>query len=285
MLEKFLDQDPWTLAIAAAIAAVIGGLIVHRVGGALLRRATRKAPLLHSIVVAMDAPASVVLPLFALQALWQASPDDMAHMAVVRHTNGVLLIAAVTWLAMCAVSGLAQGIIARHPTDVTDNLQARRIETQARILSRSAMVLILIGGTAIALMTFPGARHVGASLLASAGVVGLIGGWAARPVFSNLIGGLQIAVSQPIRMGDVLLVNNQSGYVEEITGSYVVLRIWDDRRRIVPLNWFIENPCENWTRTTSQMLGTVMLRVNYATPLEPLREQARKIVQAAPEWD
>src|SRR3569623_2749372 len=110
----------------------------------------------------------------------------MAHLAVARHTNGGLLIAAVTWLAMGAVSGLAQGIIARHPTDVTDNLQARRIETQARILSRSAMVLILIGGTALALMTFPGARHVGASLLASAGVVGLLGGMAARPVISNL---------------------------------------------------------------------------------------------------
>ena len=219
MLEKFLDQDTWPLAVAAAVAAVIGGLIVHRIGGALLRRATRKAPLLHSIVAAMDAPASAVLPLFARQALGQASPDDMAHMAVVRHTTGVHLIAAVTWLAMCAVTGLAQGINARQPTDVTANLQARRIETQASILSRSAMVLILIGGTAIALMTFPGARHVGASLLASAGGVGLIGGMAARPVFSNLIGGLQIAVSQPIRMGDVLLVNNQSGYVVEITGS------------------------------------------------------------------
>jgi len=285
MLDRFLAQDPWTIAVVAAFAAVIGGLIVHRIGGAILRRATRHTPLLNSIVVAIDAPASAVLALFALQAVWQAAPDDMTHMGVVRHTNGVLLILAMTWLAMCAVSGLAQGVIARNPTDIADNLHARRIETQARILSRSAMVLILITGAAIALMTFPGARHVGASLLASAGVVGLIGGLAARPVFSNLIAGLQIAVSQPIRMGDVLLVGGQSGHVEEITGSYVVLRLWDDRRSIVPLNWFIENPFENWTRTSSQMLGTVMLRVNYATPMGPLREQARKIVEEAPEWD
>ena len=285
MIERFLDQDPWTIAAVLAVAAVVGGLIIHRVGGAILRRATRKTPLLHSIVEGIAAPASVAVPLFLLQGLWQAAPDDMDHMSAVRHANGVLLIAAMTWLAMGAVSGLAQGVMARHPTDIADNLRARRVETQARILSRSAMVLILIGGMAMALMTFPGARHVGASLLASAGVVGLVGGLAARPVFSNLIAGLQIAVSQPIRMGDVLLVNGQWGWVEEITGTYVVLHVWDDRRLIIPLNWFIENPFENWTHSSSQVKGTVVLHLNYATPIEPLRAQARKIVEAAPEWD
>jgi small-conductance mechanosensitive channel len=186
---------------------------------------------------------------------------------------------------MRAVSGFAQGVIARHPTNVADNLHARRIETQARILSRTAMTIILIAGAAIALMTFPGARHVGASLLASAGVVGLIGGLAARPVFSNLIAGLQLAIAQPIRIGDVLKVKDDWGTVEEITGTYVVLRVWDDRRQIIPLNWFIENPFENWTRITSDMLGTVVLHLNYATPIGPLREHAHKIVEAAPEWD
>jgi small-conductance mechanosensitive channel len=285
MIERFLDQDPWTIAALLAVGAVIGGLVVHWIGGALLRRATRKTPLLHAIVIAIQAPAGAVLPLFALQGLWQAAPDDMTHIAVVRHVNGVLLIVAITWLAMAAVSGLAKGVIARHPSDAEDNLQARRVETQASILSRSAMVLIMIAGAAIALMTFPGARHVGASLLASAGVVGLIGGMAARPVFSNLIAGLQIALAQPIRMGDVLQVNNQWGAVEEITGTYVVMRLWDERRLIIPLNWFIENPFENWTRTTSRLQGTVVLRLNAATPIGPLRDQARKVVEAAPEWD
>jgi small-conductance mechanosensitive channel len=285
MLDRFLAQDPWTIAAVCAVAAVIGGLLVHRIGGAVLRRVTHRSRLLTAIVAAIDKPASVVLPLFALQALWQGAPDDMTNIAVVRHANGVLLIAAMTWLAMCAVSGLAQGIIARHPTDIDDNLHARRIETQARILSRTAMVVILIAGAAIALMTFPGARHVGASILASAGVIGIVGGIAARPVFSNLIAGLQLAIAQPIRMGDVLVVKDEWGTVEEITGSYVVLRVWDDRRQIIPLNWFIENPFENWTRTTSQMSGTVVLHLNYATPIPPLREAARRIVEAAPLWD
>jgi small-conductance mechanosensitive channel len=285
MLEWFLDQDAWTIAVVIAIGAVVGSLVVHRIGRAILDRATRKAPLVHAIVAAMEAPASAVLPLFALQGVWQGAPDELVHIAVVRHVNGVLLILGMTWLAMAAVWGLAQGVIARHPTNVPDNLQARRIETQARILSRTAMTVILIAGGAIALMTFPGARHVGASLLASAGVIGLIGGLAARPVFSNLIAGLQLAIAQPIRIGDVLKAKDDWGTVEEITGTYVVLRLWDDRRQIVPLNWFIENPFENWTRTTSDMLGTVVLHLNYATPMEPLRAQAQRIVETAPEWD
>lgn len=285
MLEWFLDQSPWTIAIVIALGAVIGSLVVHRIGRAILGRATRKAPLLQAIVTAMEAPASAVLPLLAMQGVWQAAPDELLHIAVVRHVNGVMLILGMTWLAMAAVQGLAQGVMARHPTNVADNLRARRIETQARILSRTAMTLILIAGASIALMTFPGARHVGASLLASAGVIGLIGGLAARPVFSNLIAGLQLAIAQPMRIGDVLKAKDDWGTVEEITGTYVVLRLWDDRRQIIPLNWFIENPFENWTRITSDLLGPVVLRLNYATPIGPLREQAQRIVEAAPEWD
>jgi small-conductance mechanosensitive channel len=116
-------------------------------------------------------------------------------------------------------------------------------------------------------------------------VLGIIGGLAARPVFSNLIAGLQIALAQPLRFGDVLIVKGEWGRVEEITGSYVVMRLWDDRRLIVPLNWFIENPFENWTRTTSQLTGVVLLHVDYALPMDLLRARARQVVEAAPEWD
>ena len=137
----------------------------------------------------------------------------------------------------------------------------------------------------MALMTFPGARQLGASLLASAGVLGLVGGMAARPVFSNLIAGLQIALAQPIRIDDVLIVKDECGRVEEITGTYVVLKLWDERRMIVPLQWFIENPFENWTRTGAQIMGTVFLYVDYATPIEPLRAEAQRLVEAMPEWD
>jgi small-conductance mechanosensitive channel len=217
--------------------------------------------------------------------VWSSVPDTIRLIATVRHVNAVLLIAAITWFAMSVLKGVANGVIAEHPTNVADNLQARRIETQARVLSRTGMTLLLITGCAIALMTFPGARQLGASLLASAGVLGIVGGLAARPVFSNLIAGLQIALAQPIRIGDVLIVQGEWGKVEEITGSYVVLRIWDDRRLVIPLNWFIENPFQNWTRQSSQLLGTVLLHLDFSTPVDALREQAKKVVAADPDWD
>jgi small-conductance mechanosensitive channel len=235
--------------------------------------------------VAGQAPAALAWPLLGLQLVWSALPNDLAYVSTVRHLNALLLIAALTWLAMSVISGIANGIISAHPTTLDDNLHARRVETQARVLSRTAMTLILIGGAAMALMTFPGARQLGASLLASAGVLGIIGGLAARPVFSNLIAGLQIALAQPIRIDDVLIVKDQWGRVEEITGTYVVMRLWDDRRLVVPLNWFIENPFENWTRTSARITGAVLLHLDFQAPLQALRDQAKQVVAAAPEWD
>ena len=284
-LADFFKQDPWTTTALMALAAVLAALVLHWLGGSLLRRATRGAPILHTILVHLERPGGAVLPLLALQLVWQVAPNDLHLIDNVRHVNGVLLIAALTWLAVEAIRGLADGVVARHPVDVEDNMQARRIHTQARVLARSAMVIVGIAGMAMALMTFPGARQVGASLLASAGVLGIIGGLAARPVFSNLIAGLQLALAQPIRLDDVLIVQGEWGRVEEITGTYVVLRIWDERRLIIPLQWFIENPFQNWTRSSAQILGTVFLNVDYALPLDALRAEAKRVVEQTPEWD
>jgi small-conductance mechanosensitive channel len=263
----------------------LAALVAHRVAWLVLLRITLPTPLMQAVVRSCGAAARAVLPLLALQLVWQAAPDDLRWINNIRHFNGLALIAALTWLASAAIGGVADGVIARHPVDVADNLQARRIHTQARVLSRTAMFIALLAGVSLMLMTFPGARQVGASLLASAGVVGIVAGIAARPVFSNLIAGLQIALSQPIRIDDVLIVENEWGRVEEITGSYVVLRIWDDRRLIIPLQWFIEHPFQNWTRTSSALLGTVFLNVDFTMPLAPLRAELERIVKTMPEWD
>jgi len=282
---KELLANPWFGPLVAALIAVPLALMIYRVGGMVLERVTRSVPALHTMLLSIKLPAKVVLPLVALQLVWQAAPEDLRFIGNVRHLNGLLLIAAGTWLAIGAVSGFAEGMVKQHPSDVRDNLEARRVLTQARVLARTANSVLLVAGGALMLMTFPGARQVGASLLASAGVIGIVAGLAAKPVFSNLIAGLQIALAQPIRLDDVLVVEGEWGRVEEITGTFVVLRIWDDRRLILPLTYFIEHPFQNWTRHDSQLLGSVFVFADYGMPLAPLRAEVERIVKAAPEWD
>ena len=280
-----LSSLPWFGTAVTALLAVLAALTVHVIGRAVMLRVVRFSALLASVVHRIDRPAGFVLPVLALQIVWHGAADELRGIGPLRHWNGVLLIALLTWLATSAVRGLAEGVIKLHPSDVADNLQARRVLTQTRVLSRTAIGVLLVAGLSFILMTFPGVRQLGASLLASAGVAGLVIGLAAKPVFSNLIAGLQIALSQPIRIDDVLVVTGEWGRVEEITGSYVVLRLWDERRLIVPLQWFIENPFQNWTRQSADILGTVMLWVDYTLPLEPLRAEAQRLCDASPDWD
>lgn len=284
MIQEILAH-PWFGTWLAASVGVPVALLIHRVGGLVLLRVTRPTPALHAMVVNCKAVARLVLPLVALLLVFQAAPDNLRFIGSVRHFNGLLLIAATTWLAVKAISGFADGVLAQHPHDVEDNLHARRVLTQTRVLARTAMSMVLVAGGAMMLMTFPGARQVGASLLASAGVIGIVAGLAAKPVFSNLIAGLQIALAQPIRMDDVLVVEGEWGRVEEITGTFVVVRIWDDRRLILPLSYFIEKPFQNWTRQSSQLLGAVFIYVDYGMPVAPLRAEVERIVKGAPEWD
>ena len=271
--------------LLAALIAVVLALIVHRLGSAVIKRITRGLPVASAVARRCWRPSRYVLPLLGLQAVWQAGPDSIMLIAQVRHGNALLLLAALTWLAQRAVNGVAQGIIGQHAMDVEDNLNARRVHTQTRLLSRTASFMVLVAGLSLMLMTFPGGRQVGASLLASAGVIGIVAGIAARPVFANLIAGLQLALAQPIRIDDVLIIEGEWGRVEEITGTYVVLKIWDERRLIIPLQWFIEKPFQNWTRNNAQLIGTVFLWVDYRMPLQPLRDAAQRACEAAPEWD
>jgi small-conductance mechanosensitive channel len=195
------------------------------------------------------------------------------------------MIAALTWLATRAVQGLSSAVLEANPTEVADNLEARRIQTQTRVLSRVLQTGVWVIGLSLMLMTFPSVRQVGTSLLASAGVVGIVAGFAARPVLGNLIAGLQIGLSQPIRLDDVVIVENEWGVIEQITGTYVVVRIWDQRRLVVPLQYWIEKPFQNWTRTSAEIIGTVFLWVDYRMPLEPLRAELQRACEASEHWD
>jgi small-conductance mechanosensitive channel len=166
-----------------------------------------------------------------------------------------------------------------------DNLYTRKHLTQARVLARAIDTIIIVATVGAALMTFDSVRHYGVSLFASAGVAGLVAGLAARPLLSNLFAGIQIAVAQPIRIDDSVQVENEVGSVEEITSTYVVVRLWDLRRLIVPLTYFIEKPFQNWSRESARRIGAMSLHVDYTAPVERIRAKADEIVQASPLWD
>ena len=282
---NFHGFDDWLTPLASVLGAAVVGVLVYLVLRPIARRISKHAAVANAVNRQLDKPLRFLFPLIAVQVALEGAPDDLAHIDGVRQLITVLLIAAFTSAAIAAVRGVADAVVVLHPQDVADNLEARRILTQTRVLARIAIGIALFAGVAFILMTFPRARQFGASLLASAGLSALVIGLAAKSVFGNLLAGLQIALSQPIRIDDVLIVQGEWGRVEEITSTYVVLKIWDERRLVVPLQWFIDNPFQNWTRTTSQIIGSVFFWVDYTTNLEPLRKEATRLAQGSKDYD
>lgn len=280
-----LNLHPWMETLITAIAAVLVMWLVYRFGRVALKKLAEPYVTASVVLRHTDAPIRYILPLMGLQIVWNSAPADLHMIEMVRHLNSLLLIVVITWLGMQSIGGIGEAIVALHPVDTEDNLQARRIHTQTQVISRMLMFLVMLIGLSSILITFPSVRQIGVSLLASAGVAGLVAGIAARPVLGNLIAGLQIALTQPIRLDDVVIVQGEWGWIEEITSTYVVARLWDQRRLVVPLQWFIENPFQNWTRINSQITGTIFLWVDYRMPLEPLRDETHRICAAAHEWD
>ena len=200
-----------------------------------------------------------------------------------------LLVMAVVgltgWAAITSLNIASNIYLRRFRLDVDDNLLARKHNTQIRVLVRSADVLLILITFGAALMTFEPVRQYGISLFASAGVAGIVAGLAARPVLSNLMAGVQIAMTQPIRLYDAVTVENEHGTIEEITSTYVVVKLWDWRRLVVPLTYFIEKPFQNWTRETSALIGNVIVFVDYSAPVGVIREKFNEILKQSDKWD
>ena len=279
------ESYPWlTMAFACTIAVFVG-LIAHRILHAVLRRVAGFSKIASAVVEGAAAPARFALPLLLLQIVMTAVPADMPLRSAALHALAVMLIGVLTWLAVRVVGAASEAFMQLSSERARDDLQARRIRTETRVLARTIKFFLVLIGVASALMTFPDMRHVGTSLLASAGVVGIVAGIAARPVFGNLIAGLQIGLTQPLRLDDVVIIENEWGVIEEINATYIVVKIWDERRLVVPLEWVISHPFQNWTRTGSQLLGTVFLWLDYRTAIAPLRVELERVCKAAPEWD
>lgn len=283
-------SSDWQNLIALAwpwLAALFFGWLVYRAVHGIARgaKAAGVQRPRRRVIAVVAAPVAIALPLLFLSLALAATPLPQALSAPLQHALGIGGIACLTWLAVRAMGALERGVILRHPVEVADNLAARRAQTQVHVIGGVAQGAVVLVGVAITLMTFPQIRQIGTTLLASAGVIGLVVGIAAKPVFGNLIAGLQIAITQPIRFDDVVIVEGEWGRIEEITSAYVVVRIWDERRLVVPLQWFIEHPFENWTRTTSQLLGTAFLWLDYRAPLGAIRDELQRICAADERWD
>jgi small-conductance mechanosensitive channel len=277
-----LGAIAWPLLVALVL-----GLLVRRALLAIARRAQAHASTRTRarVVQVIAIPAAVALPLLFLAVAAAATPLAPDTIGRIQHWLGIGVLLSATWLAVRAVGAVELRILREHPVDVEDNLAARRVQTQTRVIAGVVQGALILVGVSLALMTFPAIRQIGATLLASAGIIGLVAGIAARPVFGNLIAGLQIALAQPIRLDDVVIVEGEWGRIEEITSTYVVVRVWDERRLIVPLQWFIEHPFQNWTRTSAQLLGTAFLWLDYRTPMAEVRAELQRICNDDPRWD
>ncbi|QGY40320.1 mechanosensitive ion channel [Pseudodesulfovibrio cashew] len=199
---------------------------------------------------------------------------------------GVAWVAVAAWALTVGVSVTVFVLLRKYDLESPDNLQARRMHTRIKVLQRILVVIIWIAAIAGMLMQFERFRALGTTLLASAGVLSIVLGLSAQKTFGAVIAGVQIALSQPINLDDVVIVEGEWGRIEEITFTYVVVKIWDQRRLVLPVSYFLEKPFQNWTRKTAAITGTVFLHVDYTTPLAPLREELTRLCEAAgPLWD
>jgi len=276
----------WLIEIVIlALAAAVGLLLVRWVFRQLERLARHFGSFATALVHRSAGPVGVMWMVVVLGSALSPAGLPRGTTLVIGHLLLVAFILAVGWAALNALALAADVYLQRFHMDTPDNLLARTHVTQVRILRRASQTLIGVVTASAALMTIPGVRDYGASLFASAGVAGLVVGLSARPLLSNLIAGVQLAITQPIRLGDAVVVEGEWGWIETISSTYVVVRIWDLRRLVLPLTYFIERPFQNWTKQTADLLGSVHLHVDYTVPIEELRTKLTEIVKCTPLWD
>jgi small-conductance mechanosensitive channel len=288
LLLALLDVSEWDFARVVALAlAVTVTLGLIECGFRLLRRADRWWA--HSISDSLTRysrwPARVSAVLLVADLALPTLHLPQATEDLVDHVLSLALIAAVAWLIVGLSFSLEDLALARYRVDVSDNLRARRIHTQVMVLRRLTVVIVSLLALAVMLTTFTSFRVLGASLLASAGIASIVIGVAAQPLVSNFLAGIQILFAEPIRVDDVVVVEGEWGRVEEITFTYVVVHIWDDRRLVLPITYFLKTPFQNWTRSSAHLLGSVLLRVDFTVPVGAVREELQRIVERSERWD
>lgn len=282
------DLPPYLWNVLLIALAILIGLLISALLSFFIRKKrdeTTQRGLGQSLLTHLTAPISFLVPLFVFNNIIPLLQLPTGVRPVISKWTEVFLIITFAWLMIRGIR-VAQDIIHRKINiNTPDNFRQRQIITQLIYIRRVVVFIIVLLAIGAVLLTFDTMRKVGTGLLTGVGIGGIIIGFAAQRSLGNLLAGFQIAFTQPIRIDDEVIIEGEFGRIEELTLTYVVVRIWDNRRLIVPINFFIEKPFQNWTRKTTEILGTVYLYVDYSIPVAWVREELLKIVQDHPLWD
>ncbi|MDH7797770.1 MULTISPECIES: mechanosensitive ion channel family protein [unclassified Beijerinckia] len=286
-VERLIAFFPiWLVDLSGLMLFGVLAIVAHRI---IFQRLTimvaNRDLFWRSLVSRTQGPSRLFAIMVALALAQAVLPLSTGLARALAHFLTIALIILLAWMAQIAVHIWTVVYLRRFKLDAEDNLLARKHVTQSNILRRVVNLLIIIIAVAACLMTFERVWQYGLSLLASAGAAGVVIGLALQPVLKNLFAGIQLAITQPIRIDDALLVEGEWGNVEEITSTYVVIRIWDWRRMVLPLSYFIEKPFQNWTREGAALIGTVMIYLDYMVPIDELRRKVEEIARRSSLWD
>ena len=274
---------PWLLIILAGIIGLVISITVIK----LIKLTALKQD--WSVVKAISQNLTSVLyffiPLVLITIVTKTYSISNAEYEWTNVISKVLLIAVTTWLMTRIVVIVEKILIEKLDFDSEDNNYARRMFTKIKFIKRIIIILIVLIGISILLLSFDNVRQYGIGILTSAGIFSVIIGFAAQKSLGNLMAGIQIAFTQPIKIDDVVIVEGEWGRIEEINLTYVVVNIWDLRRLVLPITYFVDKPFQNWTRNESNLIGTAFFNLNYNTPVEKLRTKLEEILLSSPLWD
>ena len=288
MFKEILQDWGWLVRVAGTIGgALVLGLGIHylifTVGGRLAQK-TQRIPE-NSLFKHCRGPSKVILPILVAYHFLPLVDVSPKYIGIFERIFILLLIISVAWLIVKLTYVFEDIIVSQFKIDVEDTLKSKKIKTQIQVLRKVVIVIVVIIALSVALMSFDKVRYLGTSILTSAGVIGIVVGVAAQRSIGALLAGLQIAITEPIRIDDVVIVENEWGWVEEINLAYGVVRIWDLRRLVLPITYFLEKPFQNWTRESANLLGTVFVYVDYTVPVQAIREELHHILENSKLWD
>jgi len=275
----------WTTFAVALLAVVAGVLIVSATASAIVRAIARHREWATILIARVRWPFRVALLVVGLWIAVAAAFPEQDWRPAMDHVFLIALISVGAWLVCQSILFLTDLGMRRYRIDVADNRLARRARTQLLVVRRLVVVAVIVLAAGAILFTFDSVRALGASLLASAGIVSIVAGLAAQSVLANLFAGIQLAFSDAIRVDDVVVVEGEWGRIEEITLNYVVVGLWDDRRLVLPCTYFTSQPFENWTRTTSELLGSVEFDLDWRVSPAAMREHLDSVLERTELWD